>query len=238
MRTRETVRSLAGSRYNRRVIQLPLRSGADSEQTYQLAPSKILGIGRNYAEHARELGNEVPGEPLVFSRASTSLLAPGAAIVRPAQWQRVDFEGELGVIIGKAARHVSEADALDHVLGYTCVNDVTVRDLQKRDKLWWRAKGTDATCPVGPCVVTELDPDDLRIVTRVNGEVRQESRTSHMIFSVPRLIAFISAHMTLLPGDLISTGTPAGVGDLQPGDVVEVEVEGVGVLESPVVGDA
>lgn len=216
----------------------PAGTASDNHpDTYTLAPSKAFGIGRNYRAHAAEMGGDVPDEPLVFHKAVSALLPPGEPIVRRSAYERVDFEGELAVVIGRRATQVSAGDALDHVLGYTCGNDVTVRDLQKRDKLWWRAKGMDRTSPVGPVLVTDLDPSDLRIVTRINGAVRQAARTSQMIFSVPEIIAFISQTVTLMPGDVIMTGTPAGVGNLAPGDRVEVEIEGIGVLANPVIGD-
>lgn len=225
------------------MIRLPLHrtiAGQETPDIYELAPEKILGIGRNYRAHAAEMGAEVPAEPLVFLKAPSSLLAPGGRIVRPAGWERVDYEGELGVIIGRRARHVAAERALEdgYVLGYTCVNDVTVRDMQKRDGQWWRAKGLDTFCPVGPRIVREFDPSDVRVQTRVNGELRQDARTSAMIFSVPELIAYISRYMTLEPGDLITTGTPEGVGDLRPGARVSVEIEGVGALENTVVAEA
>jgi 2-keto-4-pentenoate hydratase/2-oxohepta-3-ene-1,7-dioic acid hydratase in catechol pathway len=209
------------------------RDGAAS--TAAFAPSKIVGIGQNYRAHAAEMGKGIPTEPLLFLKPPSALLLPDQPIVRPAGYARVDYEGELGVVIGKRARAVSVEDALDYVRGYTAVNDVTVRDLQAKDGQWARAKGFDSFCPVGPRIVAGLDPRDLRLITRVNGEVRQDSRTSDLIFDVAMLIAFVSRHMTLEPGDLISTGTPAGVGNLAPGDVVEVELEGVGVLRNPVV---
>lgn len=209
----------------------------DSTSDDETVLGKVLGIGRNYRAHAAEMGGETPSEPMVFLKAPSALLLPGEAIVRRADYQRVDFEGELGVVIGRQASRISAADAMTYVLGYTCANDVTVRDLQKRDKLWWRAKGMDRTSPVGPRIVTELDPSDLHIVTRVDGEVRQDARTSSMVFPVPELIAFISQFVTLMPGDLIMTGTPSGVGDLRPGQTVEVEIEGIGVLSNPVVAE-
>lgn len=199
-----------------------------------LVPSKIIGIGQNYRAHAAEMGKGIPSEPLMFLKPPSALLAPGQPIVRPAGYARVDYEGELGVVIGRRARQVSVDDALAYVDGYLCVNDVTVRDLQAKDGQWTRAKGFDSFCPVGPRLVAGLDPRDLRITTRVNGAVRQDSRTSDLIFDVATLIAFVSRHMTLEPGDLISTGTPAGVGNLEVGDVVAIEIEGVGVLENPV----
>ncbi len=200
-----------------------------------LVPSKIVAIGQNYRLHAQEMGKGIPAEPLIFLKAPSAMIGDGGAIERPAGFARVDHEAELGVVIGTRARRVAREDALAHVLGYTCVNDVTVRELQQRDGQWARAKGFDTFCPVGPRVVAGLDPSDLAIRCRVNGVLRQDSRTSDLIFDVPTLIAFVSAHMTLEPGDLLSTGTPAGVGDLAVGDEVEVEIEGIGVLRNRVV---
>lgn len=196
-------------------------------------PSKIVCIGRNYAEHAKELGNEVPKEPLIFLKPPSALLPPGGTIILPRVSRQVEFEGEIGVVIGKRARGVAEADAESFIAGYTCVNDVTCRDLQKTDGQWTRAKGFDTFCPVGPRVVA-LDFRTLSIVTRVNGVERQRAPSSDMIFSIPRLVAHVSAIMTLEPGDLIATGTPAGVGPLAAGDVVEVEVPGIGILSNHV----
>ena len=187
-----------------------------------LVPSKIIGIGVNYRAHAVEMGKPLPDEPLMFLMPRSALLPEGFPIERPTEYERVDYEGELGIVIGRRARRVSAENALDFVLGYTCINDVTVRDLQKKDGQWTRAKGFDTFCPLGPAIVAGLDPSNLRLVTRVNGQVRQDSSTSDMIFDVPALIAFVSAHMTLEVGDVISTGTPSGVGNLEPGDVVEV----------------
>lgn len=213
-------------------------AGGAPQGEVELAPTKIVGIGVNYRAHAVEMGKPLPEEPLMFLKPPSALLAPGAAIPRPGGFERVDFEGELGVVIGRRASRVSRGSALEHVLGYACVNDVTVRDLQKRDGQWARAKGFDGFCPVGPRIVSGLDPTALRIVTRVNGVVRQDSNTSDLIFDVATLIAFVSEHMTLEVGDLISTGTPSGVGNLTPGDLVEIEIEGVGVLGNPVVARA
>jgi 2-keto-4-pentenoate hydratase/2-oxohepta-3-ene-1,7-dioic acid hydratase in catechol pathway len=213
---------------------LPLLRGG-VETSFELAPSKIIGIGVNYRAHATEMAKAPPEEPLMFLKPPSALLPPGAAIERPAGYARVDYEGELGVVIGARARRVPPERALEVVLGYTCVNDVTVRDLQQRDGQWARAKGFDTFCPVGPRIVAALDPSALRIVTRVNGVIRQDSSTASLIFDVPALIAFVSRHMTLEEGDMISTGTPAGVGNLDPGDRVEVEIEGIGVLASRVV---
>jgi 2-keto-4-pentenoate hydratase/2-oxohepta-3-ene-1,7-dioic acid hydratase in catechol pathway len=200
-----------------------------------LSPTKVLGIGTNYRAHAVEMGKQVPPEPLIFLKPISSIITAGTAIVRPAGFARVDYEGELGVVIGRRARNVAAADALEFVMGYTCVNDVTCRDLQERDNQWARAKGFDTFCPIGPRIVAGLDPSDLRIQTRVNGETRQDSRTSDLIFRIPELIEVITRVMTLEVGDIISTGTPSGVGNLEPGDVVEVEIDGIGILSNPVV---
>ena len=217
-------------------MELPhVRADGTALAPVAFAPSKIIGIGQNYRAHAAEMGKGLPAEPLMFLKPPSALCGDGAPIGRPAGHARVDHEAELGVVIGKRARRVRREDALAHVLGYVCVNDVTVRDLQQKDGQWTRAKGFDSFCPVGPRLVSGLDPSNLRILARVNGAVRQDSRTSDLIFDVPTLIAFVSRHMTLEPGDLISTGTPAGVGNLVPGDVVEIELEGIGVLRNPVV---
>lgn len=198
-----------------------------------VTPTKIVCIGRNYADHAKELGNEVPKEPLIFLKPPSALLPPGGTIVLPPVSKQVEFEGEIGVVIGKRASRVAESDAESFIAGYTCVNDVTCRDLQKTDGQWTRAKGFDTFCPVGPRVVA-LDWRTLEVVTRVNGTERQRGVSSDMIFSIPRLVAHVSAIMTLEPGDLIATGTPAGVGRLAPGDTVEVEIPGIGTLSNHV----
>jgi 2-keto-4-pentenoate hydratase/2-oxohepta-3-ene-1,7-dioic acid hydratase in catechol pathway len=200
-------------------------------------PTKIVCVGRNYPEHARELGNEVPKEPLIFLKPPSSLIGSGDAIVYPAISQRVDFEGELGVVIGERARHVKRADALRYILGYTCVNDVTARDLQRQDGQWTRGKGFDTFCPVGPCLVTpdDLDFDSLRVRTFVDDELKQDGSVRDMLFPLDVIIAYVSEFMTLEPGDLIATGTPPGVGPLLPGSRVRVEIDGVGVLENAVI---
>jgi 2-keto-4-pentenoate hydratase/2-oxohepta-3-ene-1,7-dioic acid hydratase in catechol pathway len=200
-------------------------------------PTKVVAVGKNYADHAKEMGDEVPDEPIIFLKPSTSVVGPGDPIIYPAGVDRVDFEGELAVIVGKMARRLDEADALQVVLGFTCANDVTARNLQASDGQWTRAKGFDTFCPLGPWIETDLDSSDLAVRTLVNDEQRQSSRTSMLVNSVARLLAFISAVMTLLPGDVILTGTPAGVGPLTPGDRVAVEVEGIGVLTNRVVAE-
>jgi 2-keto-4-pentenoate hydratase/2-oxohepta-3-ene-1,7-dioic acid hydratase in catechol pathway len=200
-----------------------------------IIPSKVVCVGRNYVEHAEELGSDVPEEPLLFMKPSTAVIGPEDPIRLPPESGRVDHEGELAVVIGRPCRRVSEEDAFGFILGYTCGNDVTARDLQQKDGQWTRAKGFDSFCPLGPWVETELDPRDVEIAMRVNGETRQRSRTSNMIFRPPTIISYVSQVMTLLPGDVILTGTPSGVGPLSPGDRVEVEVEGIGVLANEVI---
>ena len=200
-------------------------------------PSKVVAVGRNYAEHARELGNEVPSTPVLFLKPSTAVVGPGDPIVRPDGVGPVDFEGELAVVVGKLVRRLSPADAIQAVLGFTCANDVTARDLQRADGQWTRAKGFDTFCPLGPWIETDLDSSDLAISTVVNGETRQQARTSQLEHGVAELLAFVSRVMTLLPGDVLLTGTPAGVGPLEAGDRVEVEVEGIGLLANEVVAE-
>jgi 2-keto-4-pentenoate hydratase/2-oxohepta-3-ene-1,7-dioic acid hydratase in catechol pathway len=197
--------------------------------------TKIVAVGRNYAAHAAEHGNEVPSQPLIFLKPPSAVIGPGDAIVCPPQAAQVEHEVELADVIGKRAYRVSAADAWDHVLGYTCANDVTARDLQRSDGQWSRAKGFDTFAPLGPWIVTDLDTSDLGVVCRVNGEVKQQGSTADMVFKIPVLIEYITAAMTLEPGDVILTGTPEGVSPIQPGDEVEVEVEGIGVLRNPVV---
>jgi 2-keto-4-pentenoate hydratase/2-oxohepta-3-ene-1,7-dioic acid hydratase in catechol pathway len=200
-------------------------------------PTKVVAVGKNYADHAEEMGDEVPDEPIIFLKPSTAVVGPDDPIIYPAGVDRVDYEGELAVIVGKVARRLDEDDALQVVLGFTCANDVTARNLQASDGQWTRAKGFDTFCPLGPWIETDLDSSDLAVRTLVNDEQRQSSRTSMLVNSVARLLVFISGVMTLLPGDVILTGTPAGIGPLAPGDRVEVEVEGVGVLTNRVVAE-
>jgi 2-keto-4-pentenoate hydratase/2-oxohepta-3-ene-1,7-dioic acid hydratase in catechol pathway len=199
-------------------------------------PSKIVCIGRNYREHAAELGNEPPKEPLLFLKAPSSLLPPGGVIRIPAVSQRVDFEGELGIVIGRSCYKLNpEEDVRPYIRGYVVVNDVTARDLQKTDGQWSRAKGFDTFCPVGPIVSDAINPEaGVTVTTRLNGAVKQHGSTTDFIFNIAMLLRYISAAMTLNPGDLIPTGTPAGVGPMQSGDVVEVEIDGLGILRNPV----
>jgi 2-keto-4-pentenoate hydratase/2-oxohepta-3-ene-1,7-dioic acid hydratase in catechol pathway len=202
--------------------------------------SKIVCVGRNYREHAKELGNEVPVEPLIFLKPPSAVISPGAKIVRPRLSQNVHYEGELGVVIGKVCHKLTpEAEVRDYILGYTCVNDVTARDLQKKDGQWSRAKGFDTFCPIGPTLATGLDPwRGLKVQTRVNSEIKQDGTTADFIFSLDVVIRYISEVMTLLPGDVIATGTPSGVGPVVAGDTVEVTVEGIGTLQNPVVDES
>lgn len=204
-----------------------------------VCPSKIVCVGRNYAEHARELGNEVPSEPLLFLKPPSSLNGHRSPVVRPRGVEKLSYEGELALVVGRRARHVSEAEAWSVVAGYTVLNDITARDWQKKDGQWTRAKGSDTFCPVGSSWVPreQVRFEDLRILSRVNGEVRQDASVTGMIFGVPQLIAYMTSFLTLAPGDLIATGTPPGVGVVEPGDVVEVEIPGIGRLENRIVGD-
>jgi 2-keto-4-pentenoate hydratase/2-oxohepta-3-ene-1,7-dioic acid hydratase in catechol pathway len=214
------------------------QSLSSAKLLYPVEPSKIVCVGRNYSEHAKELGNEVPSEPLIFFKPPSSLISPGEKIVRPKQFsQRVEFEGELTIVIGKKCRNLGPNDDVrPYIFGYTAANDVTARDLQKKDPQWTRAKGFDTFCPVGPIVTDEIDPwKGVRVESRVNGEIKQSESTLAFIFPVDVVLRFISQVMTLLPGDLVLTGTPAGVGPLVAGDEVSVSVEGIGSISNPVV---
>ncbi len=202
-----------------------------------LRPGKIVAVGRNYPSHAEELGNSVPSRPLIFLKAPSSVVGPGEPIVLPPDSRQVEHEAELGIVIGARCRHVARSDFSRVVAGYVAVNDVTARDLQKKDGQFARAKGFDSFCPLGPWLETDLDPSALRIRCRVNGELRQDGSTEDMAFPPDLLIAAISRVMTLHPGDVLCTGTPAGVGPLSSGDVVEVDIRGLGVLENPVVAE-
>lgn len=201
-------------------------------------PTKIVCIGLNYAKHAAEFGNPIPKEPLVFLKPPSSLVGPGEPIVMPKWAGQVDYEGEIGVRIGKRAKHVSKEQAWDYVDGLLAINDVTARDLQKGDGQWSRAKGFDTFCPAGPVTpLAKIDRSALSVTTRVNGKIRQQSGADDMVFDIPALIAHVTRFMTLEPGDLIATGTPSGVGPLAPGDVVEIEIGGVGSVSNPVVAE-
>ena len=213
----------------------PVFSPEEVKLLAPVEPSKIVCVGRNYREHAAELGNKMPDEPLLFLKAPSAIIGPDDRIELPGASQQVEHEGELGVVISRTARCVADSeDPLDYVLGYTCVNDVTARDLQRKDVQFTRAKSFDTFCPVGPWIVPEFDPASVTVTTRVNGEVKQNGNTRDMAFDVAFLIRYISAIMTLYPGDLIATGTPAGVSRMKHGDTVEVEVGGVGILRNQV----
>lgn len=199
-------------------------------------PSKIVCVGRNYADHAKELGNEVPKAPLLFLKPPSAIIGDGDTIVLPRDSHQVEYEAEIGVVVGRRMHRVSAEEAEHHIRGFVCLNDVTARDLQKSDGQWSRAKGFDTFCPIGPRITEELDWRELEVIGRVNGEERQRGQSSEMVFSIPILLSYISHIMTLEPGDLVATGTPAGVGPLVPGDVVEVEIPGVGILRNPVEG--
>jgi 2-keto-4-pentenoate hydratase/2-oxohepta-3-ene-1,7-dioic acid hydratase in catechol pathway len=198
-------------------------------------PSKIVCVGLNYRDHALEQGKPLPPEPLLFIKPSTTVIGPGAAIENPMWAGRIDHEAELGIVIGKVARNVPIGKANDYILGLTCVNDVTARDLQNKDGQYTRCKGFDTFAPIGPCIALGLDGKDLEVRGYVNGQMRQNSRTRELIFTLPELVTFITSVMTLLPGDIISTGTPSGIGPIAPGDSVTIHVEGVGALTNPVV---
>ena len=200
-----------------------------------MLPSKIIAVGLNYRDHAEAMNLPVPSEPLLFLKPTSALCGPDDPIVFPPQAGRVDYEGELAVVIKKRCRSVPSERAREYILGYTCLNDVTARDLQERDRQPTRAKAFDSFCPVGPCIATDIDPNGVDIETWVNGARRQASNTKNFIFPVEDIIARVSAVMSLLPGDVIATGTPAGIGPLEPGDKVEVRIEGIGVLKNPVI---
>lgn len=200
-------------------------------------PSKIVGVGLNYRDHAKELEMELPDVPVIFLKPSSAVIGHGQKIVYPSSTRQVEYEAELAVIIKRTAKNVALEDANQYILGFTCANDVTARDLQKKDSQWTRAKSFDTFCPLGPYLAVDLQPDHLKIKLMVNGEIRQNSSTSEMIFNVVEIVSFVSSVMTLYPGDVILTGTPSGVGPLKVGDVVSVEIEGIGILTNEVVSD-
>jgi 2-keto-4-pentenoate hydratase/2-oxohepta-3-ene-1,7-dioic acid hydratase in catechol pathway len=218
---------------------VPTGEELDLDDVLPLAPvlpSKLVCVGKNFAAHAEEFGMDVPEEPLLFLKPSTAVIGPSDPIRLLAMSRRTDYEGELAVVIGRLARNVVSEDAYKVILGYTCANDVTMRDLQKTDDQWTRPKGFDGSCPLGPWIETDVDPNDVMVETRLNGETRQHASTTDLTFGVATLIEYVTSFMTLLPGDVLLTGTPEGVGKIVAGDVVEVEVEGVGVLRNEVVG--
>lgn len=222
-------------RYRRRDVKTPL---AEVRLVTPCQPSKIVCVGRNYVDHAKELGNEVPKVPLIFLKPPSSIIPSGEAIVLPPQSKQVEHEGELVIVIGKRTRNVTAEEAKKFILGYTIGNDVTARDLQKTDGQWTRAKGFDTFCVFGPWIDSDFDPSDAVLTCRVNGQMRQMASTRDMVFSVGTLVAYISSIMTLEPGDIIFTGTPAGVGELRNGDRVDVEIDGLGRISNPVKAEA
>ena len=199
------------------------------------APTKIVCVGKNYADHARELGSEPPGFPVLFLKGPNTLNRPDGEVHAPGFVGRLDYEGELALVIRRKAKDIKAADFVDYILGYTCLNDITARDVQQHDGQWTRAKSMDGFCPIGPWVTDEVNPDGLTLETRLNGRVTQQGNTGQFITKIPALLEFITASMTLEPGDVIATGTPAGIGPMRPGDVVEVELEGIGILRSRII---
>ena len=230
-----TVREIAGEPFERVEATGTVRRLDEVRLLSPVVPGKIVAVGLNYKDHAREMGKTIPEEPLLFLKASSAVNDPGGEIVYTPQSRRVDYEAELAVVIGRKAKNVAAKDAASHILGYTCINDVTARDLQVKDVQYTRAKGFDTFAPLGPWISTDLDPSAASVRCLVNGEVRQDGNTREMGASVARLVEFISSVMTLFPGDVIATGTPPGVGPLRVGDVVTVEVGGIGALTNRVV---
>lgn len=237
----DTIRSVKGSPFAR--LKCSDYSPAFDGSTYNLkevkllapcTPSKIVCLGLNYRLHAEETNLPIPEVPLIFLKPSTAVIGPDEEIVLPPESRRVDYEGELGVVIGKRAKALAESDVADYIFGYTCFNDVSERYNQRDDVQWTRAKGYDTFAPLGPWIETDLSPDDLKIETYLNGELRQSARTSDFIFAVPKLVSFISGVMTLLPGDVIATGTPSGIGRMSAGDTVEITIENIGILRNSV----
>ena len=237
------IRSLRGKPFAR--FKSPGSSFTFDEGSYELdevkllapcLPSKVIGLGLNYRSHAEETKLPIPSIPLIFLKPSTAVVGPGDEIILPRFSRRVDYEGELGVVIGREAKDVPKDKAKDYILGYTCVNDVSERYAQKKDGQWTRAKGFDTFAPIGPWIETDVAPDDLKLATYLNGELRQSASTSDLIFGVDDLLSFISGVMTLLPGDIIATGTPSGIGQMNPGDIVEVRIDKIGTLRNFVVG--
>ncbi len=201
-------------------------------------PSKIVAVGINYRDHAREMGHDLPDEPVLFLKPSTSVIGHGEDILYPESSLRVDYEAEIAAVVKKKAYKVRVEEAAGYILGYTCLNDVTARDLQRKDGQWTRAKSFDTFCPLGPVIQTQLNPNNVRICSRLNGELRQNSNTKNFIFPLFELFSYVSHIMTLLPGDIVTTGTPSGIGEMKPGDTVEIEIEGIGILKNKVISGA
>jgi len=230
----DEVGELDGEGYNTLTSLRAIHKTSDISLLTPCVLTKIVAVGLNYRDHARELGMAAPEDPILFLKPSTSLIGPGETIIRPSMSRQVDYEGELGIVIRDRVHGIAPNEAREHILGYTCVNDVTARDLQKKDGQWTRAKSFDTFCPAGPWIETELAPDNILIETFLNGERKQSSRTSQFIFGIDHLVSFISQVMTLHPGDLIITGTPAGIGTMKPGDEIEIRIEGIGSLKNRV----
>ncbi len=228
------IRGLRGSPFNRLTFNNTFFDVSSVKLLAPCTPSKIVCLGLNYRSHAEETDLPIPKVPLIFLKPSTAVIGPDNQIVLPRGTKRTDYEGELGMVIGKRARDVTEKEASQYILGYTCFNDVSERHNQRDDGQWTRAKGYDTFAPLGPCIETEVSPDNLKIETYLNGELRQSARTSDLIFSIPKIVSFISGVMTLLPGDVIATGTPSGIGRLQAGDTIEIRIEGIGNLRNSV----
>jgi len=228
----------AGSIYSElRMIEADSLPVGEATLLPPVLPSKVVAVGLNYRDHAEEVGAPIPAEPLLFMKPSTSVIGPGEPIVHPSVCTRMDYEAELALVVKEKAYRVTEEDAVPFILGYTCCNDVTARDIQTRDGQWTRAKSFDTFCPIGPVIETNVDPARLNVMSRLNGETRQSSNTGQFIFPVFELFSFISHIMTLLPGDVITTGTPSGIGAMKPGDTVEIEIEGIGVLRNEIVAE-
>ena len=232
----DIIHGLTGTPYRHLIKTGHSQKISDVKLLAPCTPSKIVALGVNYRSHGEEMSHRIPTEPLIFIKPSTSVIGPEASIKYTPSSQRVDYEGELGAVIGKRTRPVSTQEAREFIFGYTCVNDVTARDIQALDKQWTRSKGFDTFCPIGPCIETELDPRNLTLETRLNGKRKQHTSTADLVFPVYELVSFISHVMTLLPGDVIATGTTSGIGPMQPGDMVEVEIEKIGTLRNYVVG--
>jgi 2-keto-4-pentenoate hydratase/2-oxohepta-3-ene-1,7-dioic acid hydratase in catechol pathway len=230
----EAVREMSGSIFSQHTISDNIFPFEGLRILPPCSPSKIIALGLNYRSHAEELQMKIPQEPLIFMKPASAVIGQGDTILCPAMAQRVDYEAELGVVIGRTCRNVSQEDAAHHILGYTCVNDVTARDLQRKDVQFTRSKSFDTFAPLGPCIETALDPDNVRVESLLNGAVRQSASTQDLIFPVSYLVMFISHIMTLHPGDVIATGTPSGIGPMQPGDTIEVRIEGIGTLRNRV----
>jgi len=234
----QTVTALDGHPFAPFALTTERRALADVRLLAPVLPSKVVCVGKNYAEHAREMGGEAPATPVIFLKPSTSVIGPGDAIQHPRDSDRVDYEGELAVVVGRLCREVPMERAADVILGYTIANDVTARDQQQADGQWTRGKSHDTFCPLGPWIETEVAASDLELTTRLDGAVVQQASTSSLLHGIPELIAFVTGFLTLLPGDVLLTGTPAGVGPMRPGQTVSVQIEGIGTLTNPVVARA